>query len=335
MNPAFHRARRGILGAAAAAVCLAACGTALAQSGAADYPARQPIRLLVPASPGGTTDILARILAEPLGRALNQSVLVDNKAGGSGAIAAQTLISSPPDGYTLMFQYSAFHVITPQITSGINWDPMKDFTPVAHVMVAPQMVVVRSSLPIHSLAELVEYDRRNPGKLNYASSGMGSMQHVGAEMLNQMAKTKFVHIPYKGTGPALTDLISGAVDFTITTPPALQAYIQQGKLRALAVTSTNRLASMPNVPTVAEAGFPDLQASSWEAIYAPPGLPPAIVNKLASTMKAVISTDEFRKRLETIGAEVVYMGPDELARFTASEYKRFGVLVKAANIRGE
>ncbi len=332
MNHPAQRARRAILRTGAALAALAATGAAFAQ--AVEYPARQPIKMIVPASPGGTTDILARLLAEPLGRALKQSVIVDNKAGGSGSIAAQSLISSPPDGYTLMFQYSAFHVITPQI-SQVNWDPLKDFTPVAHVMVAPQMVVVRSSLPIHSLAELVEYDRRNPGKLNYASSGMGSMQHVGAEMLNQMAKTKFAHIPYKGTGPALTDLLGGAVDFTITTPPALQGYIQQGKLRALAVTSTRRLASMPTVPTVAEAGFPDLQASSWEAVYAPPGMPPALVNKLAATMKAVISTDEFRKKLEAIGAEVVYMGPEELAQFTASEYKRFGTLVKAANIKGE
>jgi tripartite-type tricarboxylate transporter receptor subunit TctC len=324
--------RRTLLAALAA---LALSGTASAQTPASDYPSRQPIRLIVPASPGGTTDILARILAEPLARALKQSVVVENKAGGSGSIAAQALISAPADGYTLMFQYSAFHVITPQIARGITWNPLKDFTPVAHVMVAPQMVVVRSTLPIHSLAELVEYDRKQPGKLNYASSGTGSMQHVGAEMLNQMARTRFTHIPYKGTGPALTDLLSGAVDFTITTPPALQAFIQQGKLRPLAVTSTQRLNSMPNVPTVAEAGFPDLQASSWEAIYGPPGMPPALVNQLASVLQSVISTDEFRKKLDAIGAQVVYMGPEELARFTASEYRRFGTLVRAANIKEE
>lgn len=296
---------------------------------------RQPLRMIVPASPGGTTDIAARLLAEPMGRLLGQSVIVENRAGGSGAIAAQMVARSPADGQTLFFQYSAFHVIAPQITPSTQWDPLKDFVPVAHVMLAPQVVAVRADLPVRTLAELVEYDRKHPGQLNYASSGLGSMQHVGAEMLNQMARTRFAHVPYKGTGPALTDLLGGAVDFTITTPPPLLGYIQQGKLRVLAVTSNSRLPSLPDVPTVKEAGFPDLQASSWLAVYAPAGTPGDTVKRLSAAIQTVVQTDDFRKKSEAQGAEAIYMSPEQLGRYTVEEYARWGKVVKAANIRAE
>jgi tripartite-type tricarboxylate transporter receptor subunit TctC len=196
-------------------------------------------------------------------------------------------------------------------------------------------VVVRASLPIHTLAELVAYDKQHPGKLNYASSGVGSMQHVGAEMLNQMAGTKFAHIPYKGTALALTDLLGGAVDFTITTPPPLLSYLQQGKLRALAVTSNSRLPSLPNVPTVKQAGFPNLQASSWLAVYAPAGTPTPVVKKLTDAIQQVVRSEEFRKKSEDLGAEALYMSPEELGKYTAEEWKRWSAVVKAANIRAE
>ncbi|MGB3288954.1 MAG: tripartite tricarboxylate transporter substrate binding protein [Burkholderiaceae bacterium] len=302
---------------------------AWAQAG--DYPDR-PIKLIVSAAPGGTTDITARMIAEPLGRALGQSIVVDNKPGGAGTIAAQLVTRSPADGYTLLLQYSGYQVITPLITPNLNWDPIKDFAPVANVLSAPQVLVVRSGLPYKTLKELIEADKKAPGKLNYASSGVGSLQQVSTELLNQMAGTKLTHIPYNGTGPAMNDLLGGSVDLTMTTPPPLLPHIAAGKLRPLVVTGKNRLPNLPDVPTAAEAGYPDLQVSSWFAMYAPAGTPPAIVNKLASEIQAIMKTPEFQKKAESLGAEALYMGPSELGDFTKQELKRWDAVVKAANI---
>jgi tripartite-type tricarboxylate transporter receptor subunit TctC len=331
MTP-FALTRRLALAALPAALLLAG-GPAASQE--ADYPARQPIRMLVPAAPGGTTDIAARMLAEPLSKLLGQSVVVENRAGAAGGIATQATARSAPDGYAILFQNSSFHVITPQITANTPWDPLKDFAPVAHVMLAPQVVVVRADLPIHSLKELVEHDKRASGKLNYASSGIGSMQHVGAEMFNQMTGARFTHVPYKGTAPALTDLLGGSVDMTITTPPPLLPYFQQGRLRPLAVTSNTRLPSLPDVPTVKEAGFPDLQASSWLAVYAPAGTPDAVVKKLAAAIQTVVLSPDFRQKSETLGAEAIYMDPKALGQHTREEFVRWGKVVRSASIRAD
>ncbi|HCQ47125.1 MAG TPA: ABC transporter substrate-binding protein, partial [Achromobacter sp.] len=237
-----------------------------------------------------------------------------------------------PDGYTLLLQYSGFQVITPHVTPAAGWDPIKDFAPVANVLSAPQVVVVRPDLPINSLKELVAYAKANPGKLNYASSGNGSLQQVATELLNQMAGTQITHIPYKGTGPALNDLLGGAVDMTITTPPPLLGQIAAGKLRALAVTGNTRLPSLPNVPTAAEAGYPDLIVSSWFAMYAPKDTPAPVVDKIAGEIQKIMKTDAFRQKAAEQGAEAIFMGPKELGAYTQSELDRWGKVVKAANI---
>ncbi len=314
---------------AAVALGLAATGTAHAQ---ADFPNR-PITLIVSAAPGGTTDIAARLIAQPLGAALGQSVVVENKPGASGGIAAQAVARAKPDGYTLLLQYSGFQVITPHVTPTSGWDPIKDFAPVANVLSAPQVVVVRPDLPIKSLKELVAYAKANPGKLNYASSGNGSLQQVATELLNQMAGTQITHIPYKGTGPALNDLLGGAVDMTITTPPPLLGQIAAGKLRALAVTGSTRLASLPDVPTAAEAGYPDLIVSSWFAMYAPKDTPAPVVEKIAGEIQKIMQTDAFRKKAAEQGAEAEFMGPKTLGAYTQSELERWGKVVKAAGIK--
>ncbi|MNS53239.1 Tripartite tricarboxylate transporter family receptor [compost metagenome] len=236
------------------------------------------------------------------------------------------------DGYTLLLQYSGFQVITPHVTPTAGWDPIKDFAPVANVLSAPQVVVVRPDLPINSLKELVAYAKANPGKLNYASSGNGSLQQVATELLNQMAGTQITHIPYKGTGPALNDLLGGAVDMTITTPPPLLGQIAAGKLRALAVTGNTRLPSLPNVPTAAEAGYPDLIVSSWFAMYAPKDTPAPVVDKIAGEIQKIMKTDAFRQKAAEQGAEAIFMGPKELGAYTQSELDRWGKVVKAANI---
>jgi tripartite-type tricarboxylate transporter receptor subunit TctC len=313
---------------AAAGLCTMAAAPLAASAAYPDH----PITLIVSAAPGGTTDIAARLIAQPLTKVLGQSVVVENKPGASGSIAAQAVSRAAPDGYTLLLQYSGYQVITPLITTGLTWDPVKSFSPIANVLSAPQVVVVRPALPIKSMKELVDYAKAHPGELNYASSGNGSLQQVATELLNQMAGIKTTHIPYKGTGPAMADLLSGAVDMTITTPPPLLGQIASGKLRPLAVTGKTRLESLPNVPTAAEAGYPDLLVSSWFAMYAPAGTPQAVVDKLAGEIEKIMKTDEFRKKAAEQGAEAEFMGPAQLDKYQKDELVRYKTVVEKAHI---
>lgn len=298
----------------------------------ADSFPNRPINLYVAAAPGGTTDIAARMISEPLARALGTTVVVDNRPGGSGGVAAQQVGRATPDGYTLLFQYSGFQVISPLLLKNQNWDPITSFAPVANVLSAPQLLVVRSTLPYKNLAELVESDAAKKGELNYASSGVGSLQHVATELFNQMAGTKLFHIPYNGTGPALNDMLGGAVDLTMTTPPPLLPHIQNGSLTPMVVSGTQRLDSLPEVPTAAEAGYPDLDISSWFAIYAPAGTPDAVVNKLADAIEQITQTADFQDRAKALGAYPNFQGPAELGAYTKSELARWGKVIESANI---
>jgi len=325
--------KRNHIGAAAllAVAGLTTAFTAQAQDGS--YPNR-PVMLVVSAAAGGTTDIAARLIAEPLAKALGQSVVVDNKPGGNGTIAAQNVQRAKPDGYTLLVQYSGYHVITPLLTKS-SWDPVKDFSPVANLLSAPQVLVVRPSLPVKSLKELVAYAKANPNKLNYASSGNGSLQHVSTELLNQMAGIQITHVPYKGTGPAMTDLLGGNVDMTMTTPPPLMGHIAAGKLRPLVVTSKTRLDSLKDVPSAPEAGYADLDVSSWFAMYAPAGTPKPVIDKLTTEIEKIMKTDAFRKKAEELGAEAKYMNPQQLDQYQKAELQRWGKVIKSANIHAE
>ncbi|HRO61277.1 MAG TPA: tripartite tricarboxylate transporter substrate binding protein, partial [Burkholderiaceae bacterium] len=272
---------------------------------------------------------------EPLSAALNNPVVVENRPGANGSIATGAVKRAAPDGYTVLLQYSGYHVITPAIVSNLGWDPIEDFVAVANVISAPQLVVVRDGLPVKTLPELIAYAKANPGKLSYASSGNGSLQHVTGELLKQLAGIEMTHVPYKGTGPAINDLIGGSVDLTFGTPPPFMGHIESGRLRPLAVTGPQRLPSLPDTPTAAEAGLPKLDASSWFGMFAPRDTPPAVVERLTSEIARIVRDPEFVKKAELQGATASYMDPKEFASFTKAELDRWATVVKSAGIKAD
>jgi tripartite-type tricarboxylate transporter receptor subunit TctC len=318
--------RRQLLAGAAAAAVTPWAAPAFAQGKA--------ITLVVPAAPGGTTDIAARMLAEPLGKALGVPVVVDNRAGGNGNIAGQLVSRAPGDGSTLLVQYSGYQCITPLIQPVSGFDPGKDLKPVGHLIDAPQVLVTRGDFPASNFAEFLAYLKSHPGKINYASSGNGSLQHVTTELLKDLTKTFATHIPYRGTGPALTDLLAGNVDFTITTPPPLLGHIRAGKLKALVTTGRTRVGALPTVPTATEAGVP-LVASSWFAVYGPANLSADVQQKLSGTIAKVVQSEQFRKLAEDQGAKAIAMNPAALAALGANERNMWNRVVKVANIRAD
>ena len=238
------------------------------------------------------------------------------------------------DGSSQLVQYSGYQCITPLIQPVAGYDPATSLKPIGHLIDAPQLLVVRADFPADTFADFLKYVKANPAKVNYASSGNGSLQHVTTELLKDLTKTFMVHIPYRGTGPALNDLLAGTVDFTITTPPPLLPHIRAGKLKALMVTGRTRLQALPNVPTATEAGVP-LVASSWFAVYGPASLPDDLQNRLSLAIRQVVESDNFRKRAEDQGAKAVAMNGPELAALGTHERKMWGRIVKLANIKAD
>ena len=323
--------RRQIAAVAMAIAGLGLGGTAaLAQGG---YPAKT-ITMIVPAAAGGTTDLAARMAAQALAPVIGQSVVVDNKGGGNSSIAASLVKRAEADGYTLLMQYSGYHVISPHLTKTRTWE-QGDFQPVANVLSAPQIIVVRSELPVKTLAELVAYAKANPGKLNYASSGNGSLQHVTGAMLEQQAGIKMVHVPYKGTGPALQDLLGGQVDLTFGTAPPFMPHVQSGKLRVLAVTGTQRLPSLPDAPTTAEAGYAGVNATSWFAVFAPAATPRPVIDKLTADLKKVVENPAFKQKAQEQGATADYMNPQQLGAMVKTDWANWAQVVKSSKIEAE
>lgn len=296
--------------------------------------AGKPLTLIVPAAAGGTTDIAARMLAEPLGKILQTSVIVDNRGGGNGNIAGQMVARGPADGSSLLVQYSGYQCITPLIQPVPGFDPATSLKPIGHLIDAPQLLVVRANFPADTFADFLKYVKANPGKVNYASSGNGSLQHVTTELLKDLTKTFMLHIPYRGTGPALNDLLAGTVDFTITTPPPLLPHVRAGKLKALMVTGRTRLQALPNVPTATETGVP-LVASSWFAVYGPASLPGDLQNRLSQAVGQVVESEHFKKRAEDQGAKAVVMSSADLATLGANERRMWERIVKVANIKAD
>jgi len=290
------------------------------------------ITLVVPSAPGGTTDFAARLIADQLSQALGQPVVVDNKAGAAGNIGNQAVARAKPDGHTLLVAYSGYQVGNPHLFKKAGWDPIKDFEPVAMMVRAPQLVVARTGLPVKNLQELVSFAKANPGKLNFASSGAGSIQHIAGEMLQQQTGTQLTHVPYKGAAPAVQDLLGGNVDLFITTPASVVAQVKADKLKALAVTGNARLASLPDVPTVAEAGLPQFKLDSWFALYAPAGTPADVVLTLNKAVGKILSQPEVQKKALDSGSAIELMTPAQLGAYTRSELEFWGKVIKTANV---
>jgi tripartite-type tricarboxylate transporter receptor subunit TctC len=318
-------------------LCLTAIGLAISSGwvlGQSKYPQRA-ITIVVPTAPGGTTDFSARLIAEPLSKALGQPIVIDNKPGASGNIGNQFVARAKPDGYTLLLAYSGYQVGNPHLFKQIGWDPLKDFAPVAMLTRAPQVVAISPKLPVKNMQELIAYAKANPGKLNYASSGNGSIQHIAGELLKQQTGTFITHIPYRGSGPAVQDLMAGQVDLFITTPAGVVSQIEGGRLKGLAVTGKQRLRSMPTVPTAAEVGLPAYQLDSWFALYAPAGTPSEIVDLLSAEVAKVLDQSEIRKKAEASGTEILKMNPQALSDFTKKELAYWGAVIQKAKISAE
>jgi tripartite-type tricarboxylate transporter receptor subunit TctC len=315
-----------------AALCLSAsAASAWAQ---APYP-NKPVTLIVPVPPAGILDTVARMVAPSMAETLGQSVIIDNKAGAGGNIAASAVARAAPDGYSLLVGYSMFHVGNPSMYSKLSWDPLRDFVPVGMLVVAPHVLAVNPSVPAKTLRELVDYAKANPGKLNYATSGNGSVPHVGVELFKQQNQIDIKHVPYKGAGPGMLDVVGGNVEMTVATPPTLMGFVQNGKVRALAVAAPRRLTQMPDVPTAAEAGFPGFELEAWVALFAPAGTPPAVVSKLTNAAKIALESPSVRKSAEAAGVEIRYMPPAELDATVRKDIQYWSKVIKTANIRAE
>jgi len=314
---------------------LAACACVTSIEASADTYPSKPITMIVPSAPAGSTDIMARLVGEQLARAMGQAVIVDNKPGASGNIGTEAVARAAPDGYTLLMQYSGYHVGNPSLFPQIKWSPTKDFAPIAMVMRAPHVIAVSGTLPVNSAKDLIEYGKKKNGGLFYASSGNGSIQHIAGELLSRQIKQPMTHVPYKGAGPAINDLIGGNVDIFITTPPSVIGHLGGGKIKAVAYTGTKRHPSMPNVPTSAEAGLPGYEIESWFAVFAPAKTPPEVVAKLTAEIRKIVESDAFRKKVDEQGAFATYMDPVTLGKFVDQELGVWSRVIKAADIQAD
>ncbi|HLS87520.1 MAG TPA: tripartite tricarboxylate transporter substrate binding protein [Burkholderiales bacterium] len=297
------------------------------------YPSR-PITTVVGFAPGGATDTVARIVAEPLGRALGQQVVVENRAGAGGTIAVDHVAKAPPDGYTLVLANVGAMAANPHIMK-LPYDPLRDLTPISMATMFANVIIVQPDLPASTLKEFIELARKRPGRLTYGSSGVGGAAHLAGELLEAMAKIYLVHVPYRGGGPALQGFLGGQTDAFIATPITSIKQIAAGKARALATTGPNRAKLMPDVPTVAESGYPRYAAVNWYAYYGPKGMPKDLVERLNRELVNVLKQPETIALLEKQGVEPQSSTPEALARYTEEEFRTWGRVVKEAGIKAQ
>ncbi|WP_420715437.1 Bug family tripartite tricarboxylate transporter substrate binding protein [Cupriavidus sp. D39] len=314
-----------------AMVVLAALPLAAVQAHAA-YPDK-PIRLVVPYTPGGVTDLLARAVAKALSERVQQSVIVDNRAGAGGNIGAEVVAKSPADGYTLLMGSAATQAINASLYKRLPYDHIKDFAPITLVAEVPNILVVNPLIPARNVSELIAYGKANPDKLSFGSSGTGGTIHLSGELFKSMAGVKMLHVPYKGSAPAVSDLLAGQINLMFDSSVA--PYVKSGKLRALAVTSAKRSPVLPDVPTMAEAGLPGYEATAWFGILAPAGTPPSIVDKLNKNLVAILRDAEMRKWMQSQGADAIGDTPSEFAAYIKTETAKWACVVKEAGVSAD
>jgi len=319
--------KKMLLAAIVSAVAFAQPATA-----AASYPDR-PIHLVVPFAPGGATDIVARLLARYLPEELGQSIIVENKPGAGGNIGGAYAAKADPDGYTLVVAAAGPTVVNPSLYANMPYNPAKDLTPVTLIERDYNLMAINPKVPAKTLQEFIAYAKTKPGEINFGSPGNGSPAHLAGELLNQMAGIKMAHIPYKGSGPAVNDLIAGRISMMIDNMPALLPHVKAGTLRAIAVASEERAAAAPNVPTFAQAGLKDYVITAWKGLMAPAGTPPAIIDKLHDAMVKVLAKPEMRKKLIELGADPVGNTPEQFAAQIKSETAWWAKLVKSTGTR--
>lgn len=293
-----------------------------------------PVRIVVGFAPGGGTDVLARVIGQKLGVMWNTSVLVENKPGATGAIAAAYVAKQPPDGTTLLMAHVNSHAIAPALLD-VKYDPRTDFTPISMVGVTPNMLTCRPEQKVRSVSDIVALCRQKPGKISFGSSGIGSAQHLALEMFRLQARLDVVHVPYKGSGPLVADLIGGQIDYAFDTMTAATPFIQQGKVIAIAQTRLKRAASHPNVPTLAESGFPGLDAASWYGLVGPKNMPPALVQRMNADVNRVLAMPDVAERLKSFGAEDSGGTNQQFGAFIASESTKWAKVVKEAGVKAE
>jgi tripartite-type tricarboxylate transporter receptor subunit TctC len=309
---------------------LAFQGVAFAQA----WPAK-PIRLMVPFPPGGSTDIVARIVAQKLSEKLGQSIVIENRGGAGGTIGTAIIAKSAPDGYNLAVASTSTHVVAPGVYAKLEYDPVKDFAPIGLMAVSPYLLVVNPSVPAKTLKELVALAKKQPGRLNYASAGVGSTTHLAMEMLKHASSTYMLHIPYNGNGPAGTAVIGGQVEVLFGSLPALLPHAKSGRARALAVGTPKRSPSLPDVPTVAESGYPGFDASLWLAIMAPAGTPQAVIERLNRELNAIVAAADTREAFDKAGTEPLTGTPADLSAMIRDGVPKYAQIIKTAGVKAE
>jgi tripartite-type tricarboxylate transporter receptor subunit TctC len=312
------------------AIAAFAAGTAFAQA----YPNR-PIRLIVPFPPGGGNDVIARIVGQKLSERLGQPVVIDNKGGGNGVIGLNALAQAAPDGYTLGVGAAGPLAVNPSLYENLSYDPLRDFAPITNMVNFPLLLVTHPSLKARNVTELIALAKAQPGKIFYASPGSGNSGHLAGELFNSLAKVSITHVPYRGQGPAVSDLLAGQVQMLYSSIPSVIGFVQQGRLNALAVGSAKRLGSMPNVPTIAESGVPGYEAYSWVGMIAPANTPKDIVTRLNHEIVEILRQKDVEEKLTQPGAIPVGDSPEQFGAYIAAEMKKWGAVVKSANIKAD
>mgnify|MGYP000184428532 FL=1 len=310
------------------------CGLVMSVAHAQSYPSK-PIRLIVPFPPGGGNDVIARVIAQKLTERLGQQVVVDNRAGANGIVGLQALMQSPPDGYTLAVGAAGPLAVNPSLYDKLPYDPLKDFSPITNMVNYPLLLVVHPSVPAKTTQDLVNLAKAKPKQLYFASPGSGNSGHLAGELLNSMANVQTVHVPYKGQGPALSDLISGQVQMLYSSIPSVLPQVKSGQLNALAVGSAKRVPSLPDIPTISESGVPGYEAYSWVGMVAPAKTPKDIVNRLNREIVDILKQKDVSEKLNQQGALPVGDSPEQFAAYIKAEIDKWGAVVRAANIKAD